>query len=121
MIVWMLLIHVAKSLQKEKNATKNRHMATPVTISALSMGMFVMDITREYSFFRIASIPIQASNPMTVAIKAEPNARIKVLRREVIMVVLEKISAYQFNVNPPQTTLDLELLKDETISTIMGA
>ena len=36
---WTPLNQTAKSLQKAKKATKNRHMATPVTMSAFIMGM----------------------------------------------------------------------------------
>ena len=39
MRLWTPLNHTEKSPQKEKKATKNRHMATPVTISAFIMGM----------------------------------------------------------------------------------
>ena len=43
------LNHPAKPLQKEKKATKNRHMATPVTMSAFIMGMLftVLSAARE--------------------------------------------------------------------------
>ena len=39
--LWTPLNQTEKSPQKVKKATKNRHMATPVTMSAFIMGMLL--------------------------------------------------------------------------------
>ena len=61
-----------------------------------------------------------ASVPMSVAKSEADSVNKIVVQNASIIMLLENNSRYQLNVNPPQITLDLELLKDNTINTKMG-
>jgi hypothetical protein len=102
-------------------ATKTNIKEIPVTISAFSMGTFVIAIRIVLGVFFILLIAIAAADPKTVATKAEMNAMIKVVVRAFIISSFWKSSRYQWRVNPPHFALDLEALKDNTINMAMGA
>jgi hypothetical protein len=102
-------------------ATKTNIKEIPVTISAFSIGTFVIAIRIVLGVFFILLIAIAAADPKTVAAKAEISAMIKVVVRAFIMSSFWNSSRYQWRVNPPHFALDFEALKDNTINMAMGA
>ena len=66
-------------------------------------------------------IAIAAIVPINVAIIDERRASINVVIKASIMEESDKSLAYHLKVKPPHLDLDLEALKDKTISTAMGA
>ena len=70
--------------------------------------------------FFIALMPIAASVPRTVDTMAAVKVICRVVVKAPMIVSSWKHSAYHFRVKPPQTTRDLELLKESTIRTRIG-
>ena len=66
-------------------------------------------------------MPTAPSTPMIVAINADANASTNVVIKASIICLFENRRTYQSKVKPPQTTLDRELLNDNTIRTKIGA
>jgi len=67
------------------------------------------------------AIPMEAKVPITVAISAERSAMIRVLYKVLMIASSWKRDTYHFPVNPPHLARVLELLKDRTISVMIGA
>ena len=65
--------------------------------------------------------PMAAAVPTTVAMSVARMETSSVVCRAVSTVRFPSSSRYQSRVKPPQTALDLESLKEKTISTKMGA
>ncbi len=93
----------------------------PVTISAFSMGIFVMPIQKVFPFLFMESIARQESVPIMVAMIADKVAIASVLKKACNMASLLKSETYHFVVKPPHLALDLLELKERTISVAMGA
>ena len=68
----------------------------------------------------MAWMPMAANVPMTVAKTEAVSVIQSVVANASMIVSFFSISAYQWVVKPPQTTLDLESLKERTIKTRMG-
>jgi len=65
------LNQTAKAFHRPKKATNNRHMETPVTISAFMTGMLFTVIRGVRHRRRILARPMAAKVPATVAISVE--------------------------------------------------
>ena len=85
------------------------------------MGMLLIPIQMDLGSFFMLLMPMAAAVPSTVAIRADNRAMSRVLYRASIMAVLSNICPYHRRVKSPQWERDLELLKDNTIMTAMGA
>ena len=64
---------------------------------------------------------MEAKVPATVAMAADSRATKRVVYREFMIWLSWNSSAYHFRVKPCHTVRLLELLKEKTISTKMGA
>ena len=64
---------------------------------------------------------IAAIVPMNVEIRADKTASIIVVISASIIEESERSFEYHWKVKPPHLDLDLDLLKDKTISTAIGA
>ena len=106
---------------ENRNAMKSSIREMPVTISAFSMGMLVTPIMVVRNFRCMDWIPIAAAVPMTVAIRADRRAMIRVVYRAFIICSFLNSSTYHWMVNPPHLERVLDLLKDSTIKVTMGA
>ena len=95
-------------------------MEIPVTISAFNKGMLVAPRKIVRLFLRIALIPIAAIVPRIVEMTAAARVIWIVVMKADMIVSLWKQLTYHLNVNPPQDTLDLELLNDKKIDTTIG-
>lgn len=104
-----------------RNAMKSSIMDTPVTMSAFSIGMLVTPSIKVRNLRFMLWIPMDASVPITVAISAESRAMIRVLYKVLMIASSWKRDTYHFPVNPPHLARVLELLKDRTISVMIGA
>ena len=100
---------------------KSSIMDTPVTMSAFSIGMLVTPSIKVRNLRFMLWIPMDASVPITVAISAESRAMIRVLYKVLMIASSWKRDTYHFPVNPPHLARVLELLKDRTISVMIGA
>ena len=103
------------------HAMNNSIREIPVTISALSIGMFVTPIIKVLALLFKACIPIAPAVPMIVAIKAERSAIIKVVYKALMMSVFKNRFLYHLRENPPHFAEVLEELNDNTIKVIIGA
>ena len=103
---------------KLKNSSINE---IPVTMSAFSMGILVIPMIIVRLVFFMLLMEMQATVPMTVAIKADKSAMISVFHNAERMASFRNREAYHFNVNPPHFALVLLALKDKTIKVPMGA
>ena len=96
-------------------------METPVIMSALVRGILFtaryIPLARRFMLEK----PMAAAVPTTVAMAVARTDTSRVVRRASSTVLLCSSSRYQSRVNPPQTALDLESLKEKTIRTKMGA
>ena len=104
-----------------RNAINNSIIDTPVTMSAFSIGMLVTPNIKVRNLRFILWIPMEAKVPITVAISAERSAMIRVLYKVLMIASSWKRDTYHFPVNPPHLARVLELLKDRTISVMIGA
>ena len=107
--------HRAKASQPPKNATNSRHRLTPVTMSALVMGMLLTVISGPRHRFFILKKPIAAMVPAPVAETRRVDDRALMICRS------RTSSPYHRRVKPCQTVRLLESLKEKTISTKIGA
>ena len=104
-------------------AAKNTNSSmseTPVTISGLTIGMFVMFITIALGTLRMELIPIAARVPSSVAAMLAITAIMMVFISEEMMTSLRNSFAYQSSVNPLNTERLLVSLNENTISTKIG-
>ena len=92
----------------------------PVTISALSMGIFVIPITIVRLTGFMLLMAMAAAVPIMQAARAEIRAIINVLYNAEIMLASENICRYQAVVKPPHWVLDFEVLKDRIIMVTIG-
>ena len=99
---------VAQPIHRPMN-TNSSISDTPVTMSGFIMGMLVTVITVwDSSRERMRWMPTAAMVPMTVATLAESTAKIRVLRRAVMVSELEKTSPYQYSEKPEKTEVLFE-------------
>ena len=103
-----------------KNFTKSSMSDIPVTISAFNSGMLVAPSISVVPRFFIALMPMAASVPISVESTAAQSVICSVMISAFMIVLSVKQEAYHFKVNPPHTTLDLELLKERTTKTRIG-
>ena len=103
-----------------KNFTKSSMSDIPVTISAFNSGMLVAPSISVVPRFFIALMPMAASVPISVESTAAQSVICSVMISAFMIVLSVKQEAYHFKVNPPHTTLDLELLKERTTKTKIG-
>ena len=92
----------------------------PVMISAFNSGMLVAPSISVVPRFFIALMPMAASVPISVESTAAQSVICSVMISAFMIVLSVKQEAYHFKVNPPHTTLDLELLKERTTKTRIG-
>ena len=96
-------------------------MDTPVMMSALVRGMLFTAIYSPRARRFMLEKPMAAAVPTTVAMSVASTETRRVVCSASSTVRLFSSSAYQSRVKPPQTALDLESLKEKTISTKIGA
>ena len=104
-------------------AAKNTNRSirdTPVTISGLMIGIFVMFITIAFGTFFMLFMPMAARVPRTVETMLAITAIISVFTRDEIMISFWKSFLYQSRVKPLNTLLLFDSLNEKTISTNMG-
>ena len=97
--------------------TKSSIRDTPVTISGLMIGIFVMPIITLFGTLRILFMPIAARVPRTVETTLETQAIIIVFIRDEIIILLLKRRIYQSRVKPLNTLRLFVSLNEKTIST----
>ena len=83
--------------------TKRSIRDTPVTISGLIIGIFVILRTTAFGNFLMLFIPIAASVPRIVEIILAKTAIIMVFTREEMIISFLKSFSYHSNVNPLNT------------------
>ena len=93
----------------------------PVTMSAFSIGMFVIAIMVVRNLLFSACMPIAAAVPIKVEINADKSAIIKVVYNAFIISAFSNKLAYHLSENPPHLDRVFELLKDSTINVTIGA
>ena len=102
-------------------AIKRSIRLTPVTMSALSMGILVIPMIILLPLLFINCIPVHAAVPRIVARSADKKASTMVVRKAAIISSFSMSSRYQEKVKPPQRDLYLLSLKDRIIKVAMGA
>ena len=101
---------------------KNRSIREiPVTISAFSMGIFVIPIRIVRLVRFMDCMAIQAIVPMKVAISADNTASASVFHRACMICSFWNRAAYHLVVKPPHFARVLLALKESTIKVTMGA
>ncbi len=111
----------AKSFHTPKNATNSRQRLTPVTISALVMGMLLTVISGLRIRFFMLKKPTAARAPTTVAMAVASRETRRVGPMALVISLSRNSSTYQSRVKPCQTVRLLESLNEKTISTKIGA
>ena len=96
-------------------------MEMAVRISGLSTGRYVTFIMAVRTDLRIPKMPMAASVPSTVASTEETTATTSVLYSAFMIEASWNRSAYQRRDTPANAVWLLELLKENTMSTRMGA
>ena len=103
------------------NLENNSINATPVTISAFSIGILVSPMIQVRVRLRIPSIPIHAMVPRIVDTNAAPAANRIVVPSACMIMSFPNSFVYPDNENPPQTALLRgEALNEDTISIRIG-
>jgi hypothetical protein len=85
------------------------------------MGIFVIPIRMVLGSFFMEFIARDAATPMTVAMRADNRAMVRVVDKAFMMSSSRNSSEYQFKVKPPHLERDLEALKDKIINMKIGA
>ena len=118
---WAALTLWAKVSQPAKKATNSRQRLTPVTMSALVMGMLLTVSSGLRQRFFMLKKPTAAMVPAAVAITVESRETSRVADRALMICRSCTSSTYQRRVKPCQTVRLLESLKEKTMSTKIGA
>ena len=116
-----LLTQPAKVPHPLKKATNSRHRLTPVTISAFIMGMLFTIISGSRALRRMAWKPMDAKVPATVAMTVASRLTSSVVYTLCIMMRFWNSFAYHIREKPFHTVLLFPALKENTISSTMGA
>ena len=93
----------------------------PVTISAFSIGIFVIPMRTARLVRFMDCMAMQAIVPMRVAISADKIASASVFHKACMICSFRNKAAYHLVVKPPHFARVLLALKESTIKVIMGA
>ena len=102
-------------------AEEQKHQEIPVTISAFSIGIFVIPMRTARLVRFMDCMAMQAIVPMRVAISADKIASASVFHKACMICSFWNKAAYHLVVKPPHFARVLLALKESTIKVIMGA